>query len=217
MFAPLKFIEIVLSLSINLRMLTVKSSHCFQLQGPRPEGLTTGDSEEGTWLGAAPGSENQLSGGEAKGEESEEAGSGEWESTGMFLTVDEVQEMMVKEGSSPLDDCDLGDLEEKIFEIRQSMRTLTPKQIVTSSKLSRQFKYCRNLWPRLRATMDFERSTDVSLIPRAMQVEEDLVAVQGEVKSVVAAYNMVLASTSTSVPAPTPPAERAPTSWNPLF
>ena len=173
--------------------------------------------DNSTWMGAAPGTENALAGDERPSEIEDNDVVTEWNSTGMFLTADEAEEKMVQNGSVPLDDCQLGDLEEKIFEIRNMMRSFTPKQVVTNSKLSKLFSQCRDQWPCLRATMSFDRSPDVSLIPRAMQVEEDLVAVQGEVKSVVAAYSMVLTPAPPDAEPTRPVTGRAPTAWNPLM
>ena len=168
-------------------------------------------------MGAAPGTENALAG-DTRTDEVDDGDDAitEWNSTGMFMTADEAEQKMLQGSSIPLDDCQLGDLEEKIFEIRNMMRSFTPKQVVTNKKLSKLFSQCREQWPCLRATMSFDRSPDVSLIPRAMQVEEDLVAVQGEVKSVVAAYSMVLTSVPSGPPPPVPPTTRIPASWNPL-
>ena len=124
-------------------------------------------------------------------------------SPAQFLTPDEAEELMAQEQSRPLDDCELGHMEETISEVRQSMRSLPARDVVTSAKLSRGFAACRSQWPRLRATMSLE-APDVSLVARAMQVEEDLVALQNEVRSVVAAYGMVQQ------------AIREPAEWNPL-
>lgn len=169
-------------------------------------------------MGAAPGTENALAEGtRVSDEEKDDDVITEWNSTGMFLTADEAEQKMLQDSSAPLDDCQLGDLEEKIFEIRNMMRSFKPKEVVTNKKLSKLFSQCREQWPCLRATMSFDRSPDVSLIPRAMQVEEDLVAVQGEVKSVVAAYSMVLTSAPNEAPPPSiPSTNRTPASWNPL-
>ena len=131
-----------------------------------------------------------------------------------FLTADDAEELRLEKKSRPLDDCELGQMEEKISEVRSTMRSLTPKQVVTSTSLSREFAYCRERWPRLRATMCFEAAGgDVSLIPRAMQLEEDLVALQDEVKSIVAAYGMVMAGAR---PDSSPPAALPAASWHPL-
>ena len=180
------------------------------------EGAVSANADNSTWMGAAPGTENALAEGTRSTDIEDDGIVTEWNSTGMFLTADGAEQRMLQDSSAPLDDCQLGDLEEQIFEIRNMMRSFTPKQVVTSKKLSKLFTQCREQWPCLRATMSFDRSPDVSLIPRAMQVEEDLVAVQGEVKSVVAAYSMVLSAAPTEAPPPVPPTNRIPASWNPL-
>jgi hypothetical protein len=156
--------------------------------------------DEGTWFGAAPGTSSELVSEGTLLEEGGDTGAVDFE----FMTADDAEAEMLKIGSRPLDDHELGLMEEKIGDLRQLMRRSTPKQVVTDPNVVKLGGYCKDRWPRLRATMSFD-ALDVSLIPRAMQVEEDLITVLDEVKSTIAAYKMIQSAPEPPQGPPPPP------------
>jgi hypothetical protein len=170
------------------------------------EGILT--TEEGDWFGAAPGTSSELLG---EGQVADDGGDVS-DADFAFMTADQADAEMQKLGSRPLDDAELGFMEEKINDLRQLMRRSTPKQVVTDPNVIKLGVYCKERWPRLRATMSFD-APDVSLIPRAMQVEEDLITALDEVKSTIAAYKMIQAAPEPPPgPPPPPPPPPPPTS-----
>lgn len=78
--------------------------------------------------------------------------------------------------ASPLDEDSLGLLEEDIRTLGWQLKNNQPEDVTAmGSEFRLQLKWTSSRWPRLRATAVVMGGVDFSLIPRAMQAEEDLI------------------------------------------
>jgi len=97
----------------------------------------------------------------------------------------------------PLDDDQLGVMEEDLVTLKQLQRSYTPKKYLLSTKVGDLMTKCSLSWPALKLSASFP-SDDASggptanpaLVPRAMQVDEDLSAAVNEFKSLLIAVGL---------------------------
>lgn len=108
-----------------------------------------------------------------------------------YWSIDEAENAKIEQQSKPLDEDELGTLELHIQQLGIILKD--PAQAKESIKLGSNF---RNLlrqvtpsWPRLRATAVVGVGVDFTLIPRALQAEEDLVRFISELRSLEAVHS----------------------------
>ena len=106
------------------------------------------------------------------------------------MTVDEAEAIRERTDARSLDGDELGQTEELVRDIRAHMQRAAPKQVITSTSLRGLFVKANKIWPRLRATTVIGASVDFTLIPRALQAEEDLIRCLDEFKSIHTAQSL---------------------------
>ena len=107
-----------------------------------------------------------------------------------FLSMEDAERYREENKSRALDEDELGRLEEDIRDLINSLRHASPQDELIGPKIKLLLKACTTRWPSLRATANFSEEIDFSLIPRAMQAEEDLITSVNEFKSLIAAHNL---------------------------
>jgi len=107
-----------------------------------------------------------------------------------FLSMEDAEKYKDENKSRALDEDELGRLEEDIRDLSNSLRHASPQDALIGPKIRLLLKACTTRWPSLRATANFSEEIDFSLIPRAMQAEEDLITSVNEFKSLIAAHNL---------------------------
>lgn len=122
-------------------------------------------------------------GGEMKYEESADA---------PYTTVDEAETAKDALNTSSLDEDQLGWLELDIKAMGTLLRNEKPAQLLEpNSKFRKTFASVSSRWPQLRATAVVGMGVDFTLIPRAMQAEEDLLRYLHEFQSLETAHKLV--------------------------
>jgi hypothetical protein len=92
----------------------------------------------------------------------------------------------------PMDDMELGRLEEDIRELRFVLHGNDPTRITQPGQSRTLLRSCTERWPALRATATFgvHGQVDFTIIPRAMQAEEDLMRIIDDYRSLLLAVSM---------------------------
>ena len=109
----------------------------------------------------------------------------------LMMTVEQADQFRIAHGILPFDELGLGLMEEDVRDLVQAVRCANPQyDLLPQSDVNTLLLTCTTKWPQLRATVDcgLNQSGDIdfSLIPRAMQTEEDLVKGIDDFKSLVA-------------------------------
>ena len=113
----------------------------------------------------------------------------------LVLTYDKAEALREETNCQSFDEDSLGRIEEDVRDLCNMLKRATTHDLNANSKLRNLFSSCSQRWPRLRATTVVGASDlDFTLIPRAMQTEEDLIRAIDEFRSLVEAGKM-LAST----------------------
>jgi hypothetical protein len=109
----------------------------------------------------------------------------------VHLTIDSAENVRAAEDSAAFDDNELGQLEEDVKMLGMLLREATPDVVAGAGgggPIRDILVQITNRWPRLRATAVVGTNIDFSLIPRAMQTEEDLVRLIDDYRSLKAAH-----------------------------
>jgi len=94
----------------------------------------------------------------------------------LYWTLDEAEEARAAKQSTSLDEDALGHLETDIRTLGQLIRKGDNAALVArESKFRTKYRAVSKRWPNLRATAVVGMGVDFTLIPRAMQAEEDLI------------------------------------------
>lgn len=106
------------------------------------------------------------------------------------MSSDEAETALSANPCPVFNEDELGQLEEDVRDLNHLIISLTPHDLLASTKFKSLLVKCTKQWPRLRATarVGSDGHEDVSLIPRAMQTEEDLEWGTVEYKSLIAAH-----------------------------
>jgi len=107
-----------------------------------------------------------------------------------ILSMEDAEKFRSENNSGPLDEDELGRLEEDIRDLVNCLRNAAPQDALIGPKIRLLLKACTTRWPSLRATANVSDEVDFSLIPRAMQAEEDLINSVNEFKSLIAAHTL---------------------------
>ena len=107
-----------------------------------------------------------------------------------ILSMEDAEKFRNENNSGPLDEDELGRLEEDIRDLVNCLRHAAPQDALIGPKIRLLLKACTTRWPSLRATANVSDEVDFSLIPRAMQAEEDLINSVNEFKSLIAAHTL---------------------------
>lgn len=107
-----------------------------------------------------------------------------------ILSMEDAEKYKEENKSRPLDEDELGRLEEDIRDLSHCLRNAAPQDALIGPKIRLLLKACTTRWPNLRATAIFSDEIDFSLLPRAMQAEEDLITSVNEFKSLIAAHSL---------------------------
>jgi hypothetical protein len=107
-----------------------------------------------------------------------------------ILSMEEAEKYRSENNSGSLDEDELGRLEEDIRDLVNCLRHAAPQDALIGPKIRLLLKACTTRWPSLRATANVSDEVDFSLIPRAMQAEEDLIHSVNEFKSLIAAHTL---------------------------
>lgn len=113
-----------------------------------------------------------------------------------ILSVDDAEEIRRTLSCLPLDEDILGRLEEDIRDLCIQLRGASIKDAGSRTDLRRLLISSTNQWPQLRATCELCAGVDFTLIPRALQAEEDLIRAINDYRSLVATHKMVAQSIS---------------------
>ena len=110
----------------------------------------------------------------------------------LVLTYDKAEAIREATNCQSFDEDNLGRIEEDVRDLCNMLKRATTNDLNANSKLRNLFTSCSQRWPRLRATTVVGASDlDFTLIPRAMQTEEDLIRAIDEFKSLVEAGKML--------------------------
>jgi hypothetical protein len=110
----------------------------------------------------------------------------------LVLTYDKAESIREATNCQSFDEDGLGRLEEDVRDLCNMLKRATVHDLTSNSKFRNLFTSCSQRWPRLRATTVVGASDlDFTLIPRAMQTEEDLIRAVDEFKSLVEAGKML--------------------------
>jgi hypothetical protein len=110
----------------------------------------------------------------------------------LVLTYDKAESIREATNCQSFDEDGLGRLEEDVRDLCNMLKRATVHDLSSNSKFRNLFTSCSQRWPRLRATTVVGASDlDFTLIPRAMQTEEDLIRAIDEFKSLVEAGKML--------------------------
>jgi len=107
-----------------------------------------------------------------------------------ILSMEDAEKFRSENNSGSLDEDELGRLEEDIRDLVNCLRNAAPQDALIGPKIRLLLKACTTRWPSLRATANVSDEVDFSLIPRAMQAEEDLINSVNEFKSLIAAHTL---------------------------
>jgi len=107
-----------------------------------------------------------------------------------ILSMEDAEKCRIENNSKSLDEDELGRLEEDIRDLVNCLRHAAPQDALIGPKIRLLLKACTTRWPSLRATANVSDEVDFSLIPRAMQAEEDLIHSVNEFKSLIAAHTL---------------------------
>ncbi len=91
-----------------------------------------------------------------------------------------------------LNEDEVGDLEEYIVSIRRLLFNInkTSNNLkLYLEEIEAKLKICCYFWPSIKLTANFNNNINFILIPRAMQIEEDLEKVLNEYKSIIVLYS----------------------------
>lgn len=98
--------------------------------------------------------------------------------------MEQAEEIKTEHNTPPMDEDQLGRFEEDLRRLTQSLRESKPRDIVRlDSPIRKLVRAITKRWPALRATAVVNMGVDFSLIPRAMQAEEDLVRAINEFRN----------------------------------
>lgn len=106
----------------------------------------------------------------------------------LFLSQQDAENERERVDAKSLDEDELGYLEEHVHLFMQKLRNSTPNDVEKGSELYKLMHVVSSKWPQLRATAVVGQNVDFSLIPRAMQCEEDLERGVNEFKNLSALY-----------------------------
>lgn len=106
------------------------------------------------------------------------------DTTATMLNPEIATAIFEAEQPPPLDSDGLGEMETNVHHLTEALRAVDHSEPLSAS-LRAQLRRAQAAWPRLKATAMFDRYQDVSLVPRAMQCDEDLAAAAGLFRSVV--------------------------------
>eukprot|EP01039_Chlorochromonas_danica_P009674 gene9674-10697_t len=99
-------------------------------------------------------------------------------------TAEQAEEIKTEHNTPPMDEDQLGRFEEDLRNLTQSLRESKPKDIARlDSPVRKLVRTITKRWPALRATAVVNMGVDFSLIPRAMQAEEDLLRAINEFRN----------------------------------
>lgn len=109
----------------------------------------------------------------------------------LMMTVDQADQFRIAHGILPFDELGLGLMEEDVRDLLHAVGNANPQyDLLPNSNVNKLLLACTTKWPQLRATVECglnqNGDIDFSLIPRAMQTEEDLVKGIDDFKSLVA-------------------------------
>eukprot|EP01031_Cornospumella_fuschlensis_P036972 gene36972-44852_t len=105
---------------------------------------------------------------------------------------DQAEEIKEMKQVPPMDEDQLGRFEEDVRSLMNLMQNSRPKELLRPNSEARQgIRSVTKRWPALRATSVVGVGVDFSLIPRAMQVEEDLVRLINEFRNLETIKKMV--------------------------
>mmetsp|Transcript_11725 Transcript_11725/g.16109 ORF Transcript_11725/g.16109 Transcript_11725/m.16109 type:complete len:169 (-) Transcript_11725:179-685(-) len=115
---------------------------------------------------------------------------GDSENDTLYLTVEAADLAKEQQQSRPLDEDQLGEVEEQLRKMNSLLKTAqTPALLAMNSEFRRLMKSVTHRWPNLRATAVVGKNVDFTLIPRAMQAEEDLIQYLNEFRGLEFASN----------------------------
>jgi hypothetical protein len=125
------------------------------------------------------------------------------------MTGEEAQKLYDSANAPPLTEYELGVLEESVRDVRTTMllntsnvsfaelissaRRLTHpilQMIATDERLRSRVAYCQQQWPSLKRTADFADNPNLALVPRALQVDEELERAMADFKSILTVYKL---------------------------
>lgn len=112
------------------------------------------------------------------------------ENNELIVTIESAEAAREKDGSMPLNEDQLGRMEESVRDFNYTLRQANIRDLHPNSKLIQLLRDCTSIWPNLRATTAVGADINFSLIPRAMQTEEDLVKGIDELRSFVLASKL---------------------------
>ena len=102
------------------------------------------------------------------------------------MTSDDAQRACDEQNVPPLDYVGVGAMEEAVRSLSKRVQSVSPRTVMKDAELLSLVRYTQTQWPALKAACKVTEHSNLDLLPRALQCDEDLQRALAEYKSVLA-------------------------------